>query len=98
MYKYFKSPGGMGIIGIGKTKEKSYEEAAKATFNLIVDVKKVEPKIKICVECTAEDDDDLLVEWVNRLLKEYNMGKIVFSKFKVERIKGLRLFGCAEGE
>jgi len=97
-FKYFEHEADIGIIGTGTTLEKAFEEAAKAMFNVEVEIKAVKPKEKIYIECSAENEEELFVEWLNKLIAEADINDMVFSKFKVEGIKNLRLKGYAFGE
>lgn len=96
-YKYFEHKADVGIIGIGKTLEEAFQEGAKALFNAMVDIKKVEPKNKIKIECEAGNEEELFVEFLNRLLAEKDINNMVFSDFKV-KIKNNKLTGEAMGE
>lgn len=97
-YKYFEHEADIGIIGLGKTIEESFEEGAKAMFNVMVDISKVEPKEKVDIRCSAENDEELFVEWLNAALAEADMKEMVFSEFKIEHMKGGIIKGWAKGE
>ena len=98
MYKYFEHEADVGIIGIGTTLENAFEEAARAMFNTEVDIKTVEQKEKIYIECSAENEEELFIEWLNKLLTEADINEMVFSKFKIDSMKNLRIKGYAFGE
>ena len=97
MYRYFEDESGKGIIGLGTTVEKAFEEAGKAMFNIVTDTKKIKPEIKIELECSAEDEESLLIKWLNELLREAVVNGVVFSKIKIESMKNLRIKGWAKG-
>ncbi len=97
-FKYFKEEDGVGIIGSGKTLQKAFEEAGKAVFNLIKNINKIKPgKVKIQLECSAESEEELLIEWLNELLREASISGIIFSEIKIESMKSLRIKGWARG-
>jgi SHS2 domain-containing protein len=97
-FKYFKDEDGAGIIGFGTTIEKAFEEAAKAMFSLVTDLKKTKPlPEKIELECSAESTEELLIEWLNEVLRESAVHGIIFSKIKIESMKNLRIKGWAKG-
>lgn len=97
-FKYFEHKADVGIIGIGKTLEEAFEEGAKAMFNVMVDIDKVEPKETIKIECEASNNEELFIEWLNKLLAEAGINNMVFSEFRTESIKDYKLFGSARGE
>ena len=97
-YQYFEHEADVGIIGTGPTLEKAFEEAAKAVFNTEVDISAVEPKQKISIECSAENEDELFIEWLNKLLAEADINDMVFSEFKIKTMKNLKLKADAFGE
>jgi len=98
-FETFEHTADVGIRGIGKTMEEAFEEAAKAMFSVMVDIKAVKPEraIKLVIQVGGLDNTGLFVEWLNRLLAEKDMTGMMFSKFKVE-IKDGKLIGTAWGE
>ena len=98
MYEHFEHEADIGIRGIGASMEKAFEEAAKALFDVEVDVKKVKAVKKIRVACQAENIEELFVEWLNALLSQASLHGMVFSQFKVNIINNVRINGYAKGE
>ncbi len=96
-FDYFEHIADVGIIGIGRTLEEAFEEGAKAMFNVMVDIKKVAPKKAVKVSCSASNEEELFVEWLNALLAQASLHEMVFSKFSV-KIKDNKLTGNAMGE
>jgi len=87
----------------GDTLEEAFEWAAAAMFDVMTDLKKVEPKEKYKISVKAEDLYALLYEWLEELLFIFGSQGIIFSKFKVYKITqgGIReytLVGEAWGE
>ena len=99
-YETFEHEADVGVRGIASTIEKSFEEAAKAMFNVEVDIKKIKTIKKVSVECKASNIEELFVEWLNALLAQASLHDLVFSSFKVkiEKTKILKLKGEASGE
>jgi len=98
-FETFEHTADIGIRGIGKTLEQAFEEAAKAMFSVMVDIKTVEPErgIKLVIQIKGLDDNGLFVEWLNRLVAEKDISGMMFSKFKV-KIDDKQLVGTAWGE
>jgi len=100
MYENFEHKADIGVRGKASSVEEAFAEAAKALFNVEVDVKKVKPSKKIKFKCSAMNLEELFVEWLNSLLSHASLRDMVFSKFKV-KIKNTKppvLEGEAFGE
>lgn len=103
MFEHFSHEADVGIRGKGRTIEQAFEEIAKAMFDVEVNIKKVKAKNKIQVKASAENNEELLIEWLNALLSQASLKEVVFSKFKVKiknikKAKNLKLVGEAWGE
>lgn len=97
MYELFEHQADVGIRGIGSSLEEAFAEGARAMFSVMVDIDKVKPVKSIEIRCNAENDEELFVEFLNKLLAEATINDMVFSKFIVQiRNHGLR--GTAKGE
>ncbi|MGB9708220.1 MAG: archease [Candidatus Pacearchaeota archaeon] len=101
-YETFEHEADIGIRGKGTSIEEAFQEAAKALFDVEVDVKKVSALKEVKVKCQASNIEELFVEWLNALLSQASVRGMVFSKFKVViKEKNDRLFkleGVAKGE
>ena len=97
MYELFEHQADIGIRGIGSSLEEAFSEAARAMFSVMINIDKVTPVKSIAVSCKADNDEELLVEFLNRLLTEANINDMVFSKFIVQ-IRNHELTGAAKGE
>ena len=102
MFETFEHKADMGVRGVGKSREEAFGECAKAMFSVMVDLKGVEAKDEVEVKVTAYNLEQLLVEFLNELLYLRDVHEMVFSEFRVERIKrkqvGYALEGKASGE
>lgn len=96
-FDYFEHEADIGIIGMGDTLEEAFVGGARALFNIMVDIDRVEPVEKIEVSCSAFNLDELFVEWLNTLLAEADIREMVFSEFAVSLGEG-KLHGYACGE
>jgi SHS2 domain-containing protein len=83
-YKLLPHEADIGVQGIGSTLEEAFEEGAKAMFDVMVEIKKVEPKQAVDIDCDAYDIEALFVEWLNNLLAKRDIDDMVFSKFEVK--------------
>jgi len=100
-FENFEHKADIGVRGLGKSIENAFEEAARAMFSVEVDLNQVKTSKKIKIRCSASNNEELFVEWLNALLAQASIHQMVFSKFKVEKIiegKQLKLNGFAWGE
>jgi len=101
-FEYLDSVADAGIRASGKTLNEAFCEAARAMFNLMVDIDSVEPEKEIDVRVSAKTHDLLLVEWLGRLLALKDMREIVCSQFTVQITQRdgeeIVLNGTARGE
>lgn len=97
MHSTFEHKADIGIRGTGKTLAEAFEETAKAMFGIMWSLENVKPKQEIKIHCTADDNEALLIEWLNALLAEADVNEMVFSEFHA-KVDGKKLSGKAIGE
>jgi SHS2 domain-containing protein len=96
-WEHFPHGADVGIRGFGSTKEESFEQAALALTAVVTDPATVEPREAVAIQCEAPDDELLLAEWLNSLIYEMAIRKMLFGRFTV-RFEGPILSGQAWGE
>jgi SHS2 domain-containing protein len=82
-YEHFESRADIGVRGIGKTLSEAFEEAGRAMFEVMTDIKKIKPIKKIEFEAQAENETELLINFLNQALGEADAESMFLSKFKV---------------
>ena len=97
MWTHFHHVADIGVRGIGHTPEEAFEEAAMALTAVITDPELVLCTETVAVECTAPDLELLLVDWLNAIVYQMAIRRMLFSRFKVE-LQGDTLHGTACGE
>jgi len=96
-FETFEHEADIGIRGFGTTLEEAFANAGAALFSVMVDITRVAEREFRGVNVSADDREQLLVEWLNALLAVSDIERMVFSRFEV-RIEGNRLAGTAWGE
>ncbi len=90
----------VAFIAYGNDLNEAFENAAKAMFNVMTDIKKVDATK--CLEVEVEDNElrGLLKKWLEELLYLFDAEGLVFSEFKVSINKNelYKLRGKACGE
>ncbi|HTT08024.1 MAG TPA: archease [Gammaproteobacteria bacterium] len=96
-WEHFPHEADMGVRGFGATRDEAFEQAALALMAVIVDLDTVEPHDEVALYCEAPNDELLFAEWLNALVYEMAVNKMLFSRFAV-RIDGGKLNARAWGE
>src|SRR3974377_6120 len=87
----------VGVRGIGPTREAAFEQAALALSSAVTDPGRIASQEAVEVTCEAPDDTYLLLDWLNALIYEMAVRRLVFGRFAVS-IEGCRLHCRARGE
>lgn len=74
----------VAFIAYGRDFNEAFANAAKAMFNVMTDITKVEKKEFRKIEVEDEDLKGLLKKWLEELLFYFDAEGIIFSDFKVE--------------
>jgi SHS2 domain-containing protein len=80
-YQIFEHPADVGIEARGKTLSQAFEESAKGMFSIVTDNSKIESKIIKEFELKAESFEELLVDFLSRLLYYNGAESLVFGSF-----------------
>jgi protein archease len=78
------------------TVAEAFERAGQA-LTAVVTHAEVEPKVPVDVRCEAPDLELLFVEWLNAIIYEMAVRRMLFGRFRV-RIEDMRLEGTLWGE
>lgn len=65
----------------------AFEIAALATYEVMTDTSRVEPRVKVEVEVEGLDLQNLLYRWIEELIVYTDSQRLVFSRFKVKEIE-----------
>ncbi|MDH4212492.1 MAG: archease [Candidatus Thorarchaeota archaeon] len=80
----------------------AFEEAAKATFEVILDTTTVASLESVEVSVQGIDLEELLVEWIGTLISLIDINNQFFSRFEIidisQKLTGFSLKGRAFGE
>lgn len=82
-WEHFEHQADIGVRGYGETLEQALEQAANALINVITDINSVEARDCIQVTCSAEENDLLLLDWLNELVFQIATRRMLFSSFRI---------------
>ncbi len=95
-WEHFSHDADIGVRGFGPSIEAAFEQAAQARTAVVTGAE-VTGSMRVEIACDAPDIELLLVEWLNAVIYEMAVRRMVFGRFAV-RIEGKRLHGVLWGE
>ena len=96
-YQHFEHQADMGVRGIGRTQGEAFEQAAMALTAVVVPPERIEACTCMRVSCTAGDRELLLLAWLNQVVYQMAIRRMIFGRFRVH-LDGLALDGELWGE
>ncbi len=88
----------IGIIVYGQNLKALFENAGKAFFHLITDLRKVRRRTERKITIKGKSLDRLMVDWLSELLYLHDVENLLFKKFIVESVGKDGLKALAKGE
>jgi len=96
-WEHFSHGSDIGVRGIGSSVEEAFEQAALALTAVVANVATIEQREIVEVRCDAPDLELLLVSWLNAIIYEMAVRRMLFSKFRIA-LAGYSLTGALAGE
>jgi SHS2 domain-containing protein len=96
-YEIIEHTADVGVKAYGKTVSEAFEHAAGAMFDIITDESTIDPIGEYDILLEAPDREQLLVDWLSKLLFLNGAENLVFGKFEVT-VAGNRLSARVFGE
>ena len=93
---HFPHQADVGLRGFGTTAAEAFEQAAQALTAVVTNAE-VRAIVSVQIKCEAPDLELLFVEWLNAIIYEMSVRKMLFSRFALT-IDGTRLAGTLWGE
>jgi SHS2 domain-containing protein len=87
----------IGVRGFGATRAAAFEAAALAVTGVITEPAGVRELERVEMRFTAADEELLFYAWINALVTEMAVRRMLFGRFEVS-IEGAELNGSAWGE
>lgn len=102
-FEYKDHTGEAWLVGIGKTLEEAFAEGARALFQLMVEIDRVEPTVSTAIDARSDRLDTLFVAWLNKLIVRKDVEGLVYARFDPIRMEQphpdeYRLHATAWGE
>lgn len=96
-WEHFDHGADIGVRGWAPTKAGAFEQAARALTAVVTAPEQVRPAVAVPLSCRAADDEALLVAWLNALVGEMAIRRMLFGEFEVA-IADHSLHARARGE
>lgn len=96
-WEHFEHGADVGVRGFGPTKAVAFEQAAIALTAVVTDPDRVTVQDTVPIACEAADDELLLAAWLNAIVYEMAVRRMLFGRFHVDLLDG-RLQATASGE
>ena len=96
-WEHFPHGADIGVRGAGATRDEAFEQAALALTAVVADPATVAATTEVEIRCAAPDDELLLVDWLNAIVYEMAVRRMLFGRFRV-RIDDHRLSAELWGE
>ncbi len=88
----------VGVIVYGVDIEQLFSNAALALFSLITEPESIGEQLQRHVEIVSEDNDSLLIEWLNELIYLFDAEHILFSRCDIENLSNTQIKATCYGE
>ena len=87
----------IGVRGLGRTRAEAFAAAAAALVGAVAEPARIAAKQRVEIECAAPDDRLLFCDWLNAVIYEMAVRRMVFCRFEVA-LSDHRLHASAWGE
>ncbi len=82
-WEHFHHQADVGVRGVGPTIEEAFAQTALAMTAVISDPRRVRAQEAVAIRCAAPDRELLLTDWLNALVYEMAVRRMLFSRFQV---------------
>ena len=82
-FEFLEHTADVYIASYGTTVEEAFENAATALFEVMTDTKKVKPRIEDTIIVEAKDELELLYNWLEILIVNFETKNRLYSKFNI---------------
>jgi len=83
MWEHFAHQADIGIKATADSLGKAFEDAAVGLTAIVTEPNNVAKIESVKIECSAENNELLLVDWLNSVIYEMAVRKMLFSRFEV---------------
>ena len=96
-WELFEHGADIGVRGIGGTPAEAFQQVALALTAVVTSPAGVKLRVERKLQCEGSDLESLLYEWLNAVIYEMSVEKLIFGRFNVT-IDGAKLTATLSGE
>jgi len=82
-WEHFEHGADIGICGYGRSMAEAFAECGLALTAIVTSPEEIEPRRRIQVSCIGNDADLLLYDWINLIIREMSIHRLVFGHYEV---------------
>ena len=82
----------------GRDLKQVFENAAEAMSKVMCQIEKVRPRVKKEIVIEADDERELMIDWLQELIARVDIEELFFSRFEVIEISPTRLKANVYGD
>lgn len=87
-WEHFSHDADLGVRGRGRSLEEAFRQAALALTAAVTEPANVSPQSTVSIHCMADDAEVLLNDWLNALIYEMAVRRMLFSRFDLRIAHG----------
>ena len=88
----------IGIAAYGADIKEVFRNAALGLFSLMAELDDIKEDVQREVKLSAEDEEVLLIEWLNELIYIFDVEHIIFKRFEIDELAGNQIRARCFGE
>jgi tRNA nucleotidyltransferase (CCA-adding enzyme) len=97
-WEHFEHRADIGVRGYGADLADAFAAAGQALTAIVTDPARVRPEVTLKVHCDEADPELLFIDWLNLVIYEMAVRRMLFSEFAVTIDPGGRLRATMRGE
>ncbi|MDH3452361.1 MAG: archease [Gammaproteobacteria bacterium] len=82
-WEHFQHSADIGVRGLGDRLDDAFVQCAIALTAVVTEPQRVQPSVAVKIDCHSDDVELLLMEWLNALIYEMSVRKMLFARFDV---------------
>jgi SHS2 domain-containing protein len=97
-FEFIDHTADVGVIAYGEDIRQAFANAARALSSLIAEPEGVQESLHQDIEVNADDEEGLLVAWLNELIYLFDAEGLIFKRFDISSLNSRKLRARAYGE
>ena len=82
-WEHFQHSADIGVRGFGESLADAFAQSATALTAVVTELERVQPRSAVNITCHSDNVELLLMEWLNALIFEMSVRKMLFARFDI---------------